>query len=250
MSSRPQYTIKDWLDLHGLTQDEALKLCQVIRRTYKSQLDAETIPKNERSFPAKLELQACLENIVVPALTDLLGPEAKVEQVIGNVELLTFEPDALSLAHTTLCKEKKIPSVRLVWEGKPENLITLAHETGHAVQMALSNFQFMPPVQREVCAFLSETAVLTHVKNLNLNLFDQLRIDFNAKSKVYLQRNLDRLENDLTALCTAYEYRMNYPFARAVSLLPSVTVTSTDKVVLFSSTISQILQGLASLATR
>jgi len=106
----------------------------------------------------------------------------------------------------------------MVWQGQPNDLICLAHEVAHAVQINLSNHAFMPPMAREVCAFLGELAVIEHAYDLSPDLFGALRDVWHKENEAYLGCDLEALSTALANPSAPYDYRQNYPAARLAAV--------------------------------
>ncbi|MGZ2259396.1 hypothetical protein [Roseobacter sp. A03A-229] len=96
------------------------------------------------------------------------------------------------------------------------DLLALAHEFGHAVQIVASwsaGTGQMPPVARECCAFLAEQALLRHCAAC----FPVLTYAHHADDMIYFGANRDALEDAMTNWQTGYRYEWNYPLARHVA---------------------------------
>ena len=179
-------------------------------------------------------MTGCIESLIVSAFVELLGSEAHIPEIVAEVEILNLQPSELDLPYTTRSETTGVPSVRLVWNSDPESLMTLAHEMGHAIQMRLCNYEFMPPMVREVCAFMGELAVIEAATQQSQNLHQALQKLWNAHNRVYLGAQLGELEQALHQRDAPYDYRQNYPFARIVSGFIFAKQKAQDNLKLFS----------------
>lgn len=121
------------------------------------------------------------------------------------------------------------------WHGTPDDLICLAHEAAHALQILLSDHALMPPLARETCAFLGELILINHIRKNDAELFCAL-------SQVWYNENDAYLGGDMNALSTAlldaeaeYHYRLNYPIARLTAAQIFCSSEKSDFSALFSS---------------
>ena len=52
------------------------------------------------------------------------------------------------------------PTIFYSYRGEPSDSLTIAHEFAHALQIRASRGKFVPPIMREVCAFVGEWALI------------------------------------------------------------------------------------------
>ena len=119
------------------------------------------------------------------------------------------------------------PVVVLRYRGRIGDLITVAHEFGHAVQIAASGNGFVPPVNREICAFVSELALLRHLGAELPAAHGPARGRLGGA-----QRRLPRPGCGALALAlkdpeSVYRYAWNYPIARILASDASPSCRST-----------------------
>lgn len=113
--------------------------------------------------------------------------------------------------------------VGMAYRGHLRDLLNLAHEFGHAVQLTASQGRFMPPILREVCAYLVEAALVAHLPAFA----DASASDIGQAAKaVSLWQDdsarlagpkTDALIQAIRAPDTPYDYGWNYPPARVLS---------------------------------
>jgi hemolysin-activating ACP:hemolysin acyltransferase len=105
------------------------------------------------------------------------------------------------------------------WQGSISDLMCLAHEVAHAVQLQLSAGSFMPPVARETCAFLGELALIDWARRNQTDLATKLLQVWREENQRYFGDDCALLRAALVDPESAYTYRMNYPLARAAAVV-------------------------------
>lgn len=158
-----------------------------------------------------------LTSAVVPALEAAIDC-VSVSDLLGSVSWQIQQGSSDRLPHTVDRGGDTPPEVLLDWDGSPESQICLAHEAGHALQLMLSHGDFMPPVAREVCAFLAELAVISWADANDPALAADLRHVWNADTDLYLIDDRDELLAALADPTAQYQYRLNYPLARIAAV--------------------------------
>ncbi len=172
MLTKPQYSVQDWLDLHELTSQEVLGYCGVIRRKFQSdRSDKSRASSKNLSF----NLEQSLEHLILPALKKLLGFAALSDDELSMVRIGKHKTGELDLPFTEWDEDANALAIHLVWSGTADDLVCLAHEMAHAAQMILSKGAFMPPVAREVCAFLGELALIRYAKTQSAAVYCELQ---------------------------------------------------------------------------
>lgn len=210
MLTKPQYTVQDWLDLHGLTSKEVLDYCGVTRQRFQiKRRDAARNGSKSLCF----DLEQSLEHLVFPSLRDLLAAAASEIHDLSAVKIVKHKAGSLDLPFTEWYASTNAPAIHLVWSGTADDLICLAHEVAHAAQMILSKGAFMPPVARESCAFLGELALIRYAKTNSHTVYRELQSVWHHENQRYLGDDVVQLKNDLKPGLTSYHYRHNYPLA-------------------------------------
>ncbi|SFL26962.1 ACP:hemolysin acyltransferase (hemolysin-activating protein), partial [Pseudovibrio ascidiaceicola] len=214
--SKLKNTTFDWLGLHELTSDEVLKYCELISVKYQSDTCVSDIRDNIDGLT--FDLDQSLEYIILPSIRNLLCTPNEFADALSCVKIICYKPGDIKHPYIEWCTRTNIPIVHLVWSGKPQGLVCLAHEMGHAAQMTLSRGSFMPPVAREVCAFLAELALIQFVKEQSSTLYHELCAIWHHENQRYLGGNVDQLAEDLRAGRSSYTYWHNYPLARVAAI--------------------------------
>ncbi len=110
------------------------------------------------------------------------------------------------------------PTIVCSYRGEPSGFLVMAHEFGHAVQIRASHGKFVPPVLREVCAFLSESALLSHTRQCDPERYTYLLQVWHEDNNKYLGAQRDRLQAALRRPDAPYKYFWNYPIARHLAI--------------------------------
>lgn len=112
---------------------------------------------------------------------------------------------------------RQLPFVSCSYRGTASDVLTIAHEFSHAVQIVASRNSVMPPLAREVCAFIGEHALLDWVRNSASPLSPHLEAAWAADNQSYMGVDAERLRKALAIRSGAYDYRWNYPVARVLA---------------------------------
>jgi hypothetical protein len=159
-----------------------------------------------------------LTSVIGPALAPLLGMEtAAVADLIASIRWGDVSEDGHP--HTIDHGTGQPPEIRMSWQGSAADLICLAHEVAHAVQLQLSAGSFMPPVARETCAFLGELALIDWARRTDTPLAAKLLSVWQEENEAYFGEDRDLLRSALADPDATYTYRMNYPLARAAAIV-------------------------------
>ncbi|KUF08978.1 hypothetical protein AVJ23_20020 [Pseudoponticoccus marisrubri] len=109
------------------------------------------------------------------------------------------------------------PYVSCACDGTPADLIRLAHEFGHAMQVIASGPAGMPPALRETCAYLSEAVTVRGVRAEDPGLAALIGQVRAAEAAQDLGSRASRLRQALADPDRPYDYDWNYPVARILS---------------------------------
>jgi hemolysin-activating ACP:hemolysin acyltransferase len=208
-------TVEDWLKLHKLDVAIVEDVTAGLRNGALATEPAFPISsQSERAvLPACGE---CLDRIVQPAVAGLIGVDKST--VLAELRLVEDASETSFLPCTLDRGQAEIPVILMRWSGTSADLLCLAHEYGHAVQLVLSAGSPMPPVAREVCAFLGELALIRWSREHAPDLYGPLIEVWRAENARYFDEDLDDLRADLRAPDKGYQYRLNYPLARAMAV--------------------------------
>lgn len=203
--------MQDWLELHGLTAQDCAQLVAI---------DLPDAATGDGAPPASWPDGPGLWSLVAAALSAQL-PEMAEDIVRAEAQtIVNFAPDparhprpfALYLAE----KGKVYASLPL--SGSAKDVILVAHEFGHALQLHLVADKGVPPILRETCAFLSEEMLLEALPDL-APLYTAA---VGARLAAFRARNLGPMRADLLKALhnpsAIYQYDWNYPPARGLAL--------------------------------
>lgn len=219
------FSVSDWLDIHGL---DAPEVCRVLATGIRplprieadrsadkgAGHDAAPAPAPDLETP-----EAALRRWVLPALElGLADREGKVARALAGLRVDILAPDTDTPAHIVDTGRGLPLAMSLRWGGGAADLLCLAHEAGHALQIVLSDHVFMPPVAREACAFLAELCVIAYAQRQAPALGSRLLDVWEAESATYLGSDLAALREALEDTGRGYRYRFNYPVARLSAL--------------------------------
>ena len=163
-------------------------------------------------------LYECYTRYICPSLMAAFGQMGSVVDDLQQIRFKPLEDGPDAKAHTIDAGDGTAPPIAMNWQGRPADLLCLAHETGHALQSLLSDHGPMPPTARETCAFLAELMVLDHVRIIDPTLFANLHDVWVEENLIYLGSDLDSLSAALQNQTTPSQYRHNYPLARLAAV--------------------------------
>jgi len=214
MSGMLQISVATWCRANSVEPSELLRLLaeqDTIRAAYLCESDSVGVTSN----PAPKAQSAAFHEIVLPALLRAFEPPQSVcVHILKTKQLSLMDGQPCTIDDGPECP----PRILLRWRGTADDLMCLAHEAGHALQVVWSDHAITPPLLRETCAFLSEIAVLRwalcHCSELHRALVDVWERE-NAR---YFGSDMEVLRADLLQPERAHTYRHNYPLARLAAL--------------------------------
>jgi len=205
------YFLKDWLKVHFLERQECLAILNQIER------QRESLQKTGMTGFEQAEL--CFDQareLIATSLSEYFGDEHDV--ILKTMESSTFEYSDEAGPFTLDRGSEHYPLINCRYDGSVADLICLAHEFSHAVQIVASRGRFVPPVFREFCAFIGELVVLEHLKKARPDIAASYGAVWNTENQIYLVEDLKPLRQALKSGETAYHYRWNYPLARMAAI--------------------------------
>jgi len=141
-----------------------------------------------------------------------------VSRVLSGIETdLAPNPEKYPRPYTIDRGAEQAPLISGHFRGSAADLLNLMHELSHAMQIVLSAGSKMPPVGRELCAFLGERALLAYAESDAPDLFPALSRAWEHDTSIYLGENLAQLLDALDCPDSTYDYRWNYPVARLLA---------------------------------
>ena len=211
-----QHTLEDWLHLHELDRETCHHLLDEIEREFA-------------------KIPACGDDPDQQSLS--LDPDGVWKEITSS--MCKFLPEHRSIIEDTFQGSKTIaiagrgksrkaltvdngpdeyPTIMYNYFGDVADLLVVAHEFGHALQIRASKGQFMTPVMREACAFLSEGFLLSCYLDENSAIGEKLLHHWHKSSQRYFGNLATRLRSSLHNSAKVYEYGWNYPIARLIAL--------------------------------
>lgn len=215
-SQSRRHSLSDWLALHELDLITCRRILDAMTE------DAVSEPVTAKSLNLEyqaIDLEAAWTR-TVEAMRDYF-PEQK--SVIDD----TFEKtnrivvDQLDKPRKALTLDNgpsEYPTIFFSYRGEPFDSLVLAHEFAHAVQIRASRGKFVPPILREMCAFLGEEALLSHTVRANPTQYTPLLQVWREANHRHLGAQRDRLQAALLTAGAPYNYSWNYPIARYLAL--------------------------------
>ena len=207
--------IDEWLRLHGLCFDVVSDCVECIERGHLLfDLDGHASDQGQANNIVFESLETAITMVIIPAFSAVLSIESK--SVAGLVNLIRWTNSSKGdLPHTIDHGVGQPPEILMFWQGSTSDLMCLAHEVAHAVQLQFSAGSFMPPIARETCAFLGELALVRWAREADPILAAKLLQVWREENQSYVADDCALLRAAGADPDAAYSYRMNYPLARA-----------------------------------
>ena len=211
--------IAEWLQVHVLDHDTVYDcLAAVGGGQISFDLQGVVPVKGALGDAGYATVGVVLTSVIGPALAPLLGMETSaVADLIASIRWGDVSEDGHP--HTIDHGTGKPPEIRMFWQGSAADLVCLAHEVAHALQLQLSAGSFMPPVARETCAFLGELALIDWARKTDTQLAAKLLNVWQEENEACFAEDCDLLRSALADPNASYTYRMNYPLARAAAIV-------------------------------
>ena len=221
------------LDLHQLTKQYSLSCCHVIKTNLQSITPSSHAFQNLNQI--HLELQSSIDSLIVPSLQKHLHLSSEDAALLKKIQVLQYKSGDIESSYTEYNQECETPVIHLQWSGSTKDLVVLAHEYSHAVQILLSKKEFMPPIVREVCAFMGELMLIDYSKRQSQTLYQALCETWRIDNLYYLGKCTDDLLNSLEQQEEQYVYWHNYPLARAMAMATFTATSRESMTSLFAS---------------
>lgn len=154
------------------------------------------------------------------AMRDFLpGQRSIIDSVSENTDRIVAEQ--AGKAHKALTLDNgpdAYPTIVFSFRGAPSDSLVVAHEFAHALQIRASSGKFVPPLVREVCAFLGERALLSYVARSDAAQYNNLIRTWEDDNKRYFGAQRRHLRAALLQPDSPYKYSWNYPIARYLAI--------------------------------
>lgn len=217
--------VSDWLNLNSLTTPAVIAALNDFV-PYDPRKD--TYRTTHHTVETKWDINP--QKIVLDSLAWCFQHLSVCELFSHHVQWVNSPHEVPISGPVTLHAADKI-TVLCCYRNSPADLLALAHEFGHALQLVKLNGRFCPPVDREVAAFLGEHILLDYAKANQPAMYLSLASVWQEETNTYLGYDAKAL---MTALCNLdgpYTYRHNYPVAR---LIAAKVFASSDRELIWS----------------
>jgi|GEM_PF-446815 len=205
-----EYTVLDWLELHSLNLKPTIKAVSGIWRVSLPNFGTPRTDGFDLTADEAWSLAAQAVVDFAPELT------LDVKWLYNSCEK-NLHAEVNEKPFTQKRRVDQTPFVSLSYQGTPADALCVAHEFGHALQYQLSKSQFIPPVLRELAAFVAEKALLDYIQKNRNELYEALHSAWQQDNRIYFGDDTGHLLDALKSPTTPYTYRMNYPLARLLS---------------------------------
>jgi len=212
--NRVQHKIEDWLKLHALTSVEEHQIRKTLDRLcgyHRSPLGIAD-HRSDRLIEID-ETQAV--SVVTRAITARFP--AHTQAISTGIAEINFRFQS-GRALAFLDPETGRPTIRMDYQHRARDLITLAHEVGHGLQLGATKGHFINPVDREFSAFIAEVSLVDYLRENGSDLHGPVAAAFAHDNAIYLSKDAQALSEALARPGTPYTYHFNYPLARLAAL--------------------------------
>lgn len=204
------YTVLDWLELHNLSHEFSIEALARTRRVCLPSVRAPRIGGFSLTVDEAWSLSA-------QAIVDFVPELALDVKWLYDFCEKNLHAEAIEKPYTKERGKDQPPFVSLSYQGTPADALCVAHEFGHALQYHLAKGRFIPPVLRELAAFVAEKALLDHIQKNRSELYEVLHSVWKQDNRTYFGDDTANLLDALKSPTAPYTYRMNYPLARLLS---------------------------------
>jgi hypothetical protein len=213
---RRRHCLSDWLALHELDAETCRSLLEATPAAAACGTDARA--RSNPTYRAP-DLEAAWLRIA-EAMRDFL-PEHRgaIDDTFENSARIPVEHRGESRKALTLDNgPDAYPTILFSYRGEPADSMVLAHEFGHALQIRASRGKFVAPIIREVCAFLGESALLSHTRQRHAEQYADFVRVWQAGNYKYFGAQRERLRAALLQPDAPYKYSWNYPVSRYLAI--------------------------------
>lgn len=221
--------LNDWLDFNDLDHATAKDIIDQVLSKFD-------IKGSQQPKTKSIDLSA---NDAFKICTKAL--RLRLPKLIKEIELISQEaPRCLSplvakhpLAFTFDLGYQNLPFISLHFRNRDCDLLAMAHEFGHALQIVASwdsGHDQMPTLARECCAFLSEIILLEHLKTDFPSLLDA----YHSDNMLYFGAYTHEIAKALNDPSLLYKYVWNYPIARYAAQSIAINCTAEGVQQIFS----------------
>lgn len=210
-----RHSLSDWLGLHELDP----VTCRRILDAITSEAVSEPATDNSLEGYRAIDIEVAWLR-TVEAMRDLLPEQQSIidDTYEKTVKIVVDQRDKRRKALTLDNGPGTYPTILFSYRSEPFDSLVIAHEFAHALQIRASRGKFVPPIIREICAFLGEGALLSHTLRRDTTQYTHLVQAWRAANHRYFGAQRDRLQTTLLKADAPYKYSWNYPIARYLAI--------------------------------
>ena len=210
--TKSNHTMTDWLALHKIQSNDLKALMLVPCSTQKC---------NERTLVTGTIAADKAWALVTEAFHDTWPSQSDVIAQTQSETITRFNSD-IEIPYTTNEDNQggnatPIVTVAINDEGTAEDMLSVAHEFGHALQIHANNSTFTPPVLRELAALICELVFWDYLRKTQKALAQKIETVWQNKAQTYLSEDKQALKAALEDPKAPYSYRWNYPVAHVLA---------------------------------
>lgn len=211
-----RHDLSDWLALHDLDRP----LCERLLDAAARKIAREPIDHGElASEVCAFDREAAWLQVVEAMCAFFPSARSTIQFTFENTSrILVKEARHRRRAVTLNDAGNGYPLILYTYRGAASDWMVIAHEFGHALQAVASKGQFVAPATREVCAFVGEITLISHMRILGDNRLLRLQRVWARDDLKYLGPDREELESVLSRPASPYRYNWNYPIARYLSI--------------------------------
>lgn len=210
-----RHTLSDWLDLHELSPALCRRLLDAA-----SAFEPPAIGQDPPDLAYdSIELDSAWQSTVDAMRLFLPEHRGIVDDTFEKtIRMLVSQKGRPRAALTIDHGVNTYPTILYSFQGKPSDVLIMAHEFAHAVQIRASEGRFVSPIMREICAFLGEWARLSFASTTDATQYRHFSRIWSADNRKHFGVGSARLTSALSQSDMAYSYSWNYPIARYLAI--------------------------------
>lgn len=225
------YLVNDWLHLHDLHIDTVQDVLTKRKNSFELSQPCREHPKSDISTHLTAENAWRLAAESLSRQLPNLKPE--ISQVAQGCKR-NFYASSNNPPYTLIEEDSDFPTLSMSFNGSAADILCVAHEFGHALQLYLAGGHFVPPMYREIAAFLAEHIFLEYIEEIQPDLSIDIRVAWDLDNRIYFENDVRLLLEALkTPHITKYNYRHNYPLARSIAENIIKTASTDDMSIIF-----------------
>lgn len=211
-----EHCLADWLALHELDQATCHSLLDAIRQESAGFSTSAERPSPDYDL---LDVEVAWLRAVEAMRLFFASQKDIIDDTFERTTKIRVQQGAKSRKAITLDNGPlTYPTIYFSYGGEPRDVLIIAHEFSHALQIRASQGKFVPPIMREVCAFIGESALLSHAMGRDPGRYPILADAWRTDTKRYFGTQRDRLDIALSTPAAPYRYAWNYPIARYLAI--------------------------------